>query len=189
MSLFQRSLAMGALFIASATPVLADDIEDTIKSALDAYRDGDAAYAADELSFALQLLKERQAGDLQSFLPAPRANWIRKNDEDAAAAIGFMGGTGAVAEYKSGSKRFTITLMMDSPMIAGMAAMISNPAVIASSGGKLVRVGREKFASMDGNVTGLVGNRVLIQAEGDDTDAIIDHLETMDLRGLSQFGF
>ncbi len=178
-----------ALMLVTAAPASSDEIEDTIEAALSAYRDGDATYAAEELTFALQLLKERQAGDLQSFLPEPQSNWIRRNDSDAATAIGFMGGTGAAAEYQKGSNRFTITLMMDSPMIAGMAAMISNPAVIASSGGRLVRVGREKFAAMDGSVTGLIGNRVLVQAEGDDTDAILKHLETMDLRGLSQFGF
>lgn len=179
---------LAATLIALAAPASADEVADTIQSALDAYNDGDIAYASEELTYALQLLKEIRAGDLQSFLPEALDGWTREIDADAAAGLAIMGGTGAAAEYSSGSDDFTITLMMDSPMIAGMAAMFTNPAIAASGGGKMIRVGREKFMSMDGTITGLIGNRVLIQAEGDDTDAIVAHLETMDLRALSQFG-
>ncbi|MDJ1006671.1 MAG: hypothetical protein QNJ13_02510 [Paracoccaceae bacterium] len=181
-------LFAAALLLATAVPAAADEVTDTIQSALDAYEEGDVAYAAEELTFALQLLKEMRAGDLMGFLPEPQDGWTRELDPDAAAALSMMGGTGAAAEYSSGSDDFTVTLMMDSPMIAGMAAMFTNPALITSGGGKMVRVGREKFVAMEGTISGLVGNRVLVQAEGDNTDAIVAHLETMDLRGLSQFG-
>jgi hypothetical protein len=184
---FSRLVAAAVVSLA-ALPASADEVTETIQSALEAYSDGDIAYATDELTFALQLLKEMRAGDLLGFLPEALDGWTREVDPDAAAALTMMGGTGAAAEYTSGSSDFTITLMMDSPMIAGMAAMFSNPAVLASGQGKMVRVGREKFVSMDGTISGLVGNRVLVQAEGDDTDAILAHLETMDLRALSQFG-
>lgn len=181
-------LAILAAMSFAALPVAADEVTDTIQSALDAYSEGDIAYAAEELTFALQLLKEMRAGDLMSFLPEPQDGWTREIDPDAAAAMSMMGGTGAAAEYSSGSDDFTITLLMDSPMIAGMAAMFSNPALVTAGQGKMVRVGREKFISMDGTISGLIGNRVLVQAEGDDTDAILSHLSTMDLRGLAQFG-
>jgi hypothetical protein len=185
----RSSCTLAAAFAAlAALPAAADDVTDTIHSALDAYNDGDIAYATEELNYALQLLKEMRAGDLQSFLPGPLDGWSREFDDDAAMALGMMGGTGASANYTSGGDDFSITLIMDSPMIAGMAAMFSNPAIAASSGGRMVRVGREKFIAMDGNVSALIGNRVLVQAEGDDTNAIIAHLETMDLRALSQFG-
>jgi len=188
MSLFPRAAPFAVLAILATAPAHADEVADTIRSALDAYEEGDVAYAAEELTFALQLLKEMRAGDLQAFLPEALDGWTRELDPDAAAGLAMMGGTGAAARYTGGSGDFQVTIMMDSPMIAGMAAMFTNPAVIASSGGRMVRVGREKFVSMDGNVTGLVGNRVLIQAEGDDEAAIIAHLETIDLRALSQFG-
>ena len=182
-----RLSILAAMFFA-ALPAAADEVSDTIQSALDAYSEGDLAYATEELTFALQLLKEMRAGDLMGFLPEAQEGWTRELDPDTAAALAMMGGTGAAAEYSSGSDDFTITLIMDSPMIAGMAAMFSNPALVTSGQGKLVRVGREKFISMDGTISGLIGNRVLVQAEGDDTDAILSHLGTMDLRGLSQFG-
>lgn len=183
-----KPLLAAALAAVVALPAAADEVTDTIQSALDAYNEGDVAYATEELNFALQLLKEIRAGDLQSFLPEAQDGWTREIDTDAGAALGIVGGTGASAEYVSGSDDFTITLMMDSPMIASMAAMFANPAMATASGGKMVRVGREKFISMDDSVTALIGNRVLVQAEGSDTDAIIAHLEAMDLRALGQFG-
>ena len=75
----------------------ADDVTDTIQSALDAYNEGDIAYATEELNFALQLLKEMRAGDLMSFLPEALDGWTREIDGDAAMALGMMGGTGASA--------------------------------------------------------------------------------------------
>lgn len=183
-----RRLFAAAAFAICALPAAADEVTETIQSALDAYNDGDLSYAAEELNFALQLLKEMRAGDLQAFLPEPMDGWTREIDADAAAAMGMMGGTGAVATYFRDGADFTITIVMDSPMVTGMAPLLSNPAIAASSGGKLVRVGREKFISMDGDLSGLIGNRVLIQADGDDMDAIVAHLETMDFRELAQFG-
>lgn len=182
-------LSFAAALVASfAAPVWADDVTETIQSALDAYNEGDIAYATEELNFALQLLKEMRADDLRSFLPEPLDGWTREIDADAAAAVGMMGGTGAVATYVSDDDNFTITIVMDSPMVTGMAPLLSNPAVAASSGARMVRVGREKFVSLDGDLNGLIGNRILVQADGDDTDAIVAHLETMDFRALSQFG-
>lgn len=181
------TLAAACLALA-ALPAAADEVSDTIQSALDAYTEGDVAYATEELNFALQLLKEMRAGDLQSFLPEPLDGWTREIDEGAAAGLAMMGGTGAAATYISGSDNFTISVLMDSPMVTGMAAMFSNPALAASGGGKMVRVGREKFVSMDGDLNGLIGNRVFVQADGDNTDAIVAHLETMDFRALAQFG-
>ena len=180
-------IAVAAL-AGGSSPAVADDVSDTIRSALDAYNDGDVAYATEELNFALQLLKEMRAGDLEAFLPEPLDGWTREIDAGAAAGLAMMGGTGAAATYISGADNFTISLLMDSPMVTGMAAMFSNPAIAASGGGKMVRVGREKFISMDGDLSGLIGNRVFVQADGQNTDAIVAHLETMDFGALSQFG-
>ncbi|MEO0692295.1 MAG: hypothetical protein AAFY90_05410, partial [Pseudomonadota bacterium] len=68
------------------------------------------------------------------------------------------------------------------------ACMLGNTAMVTASGGKMVRVGREKFMSQDEELTALIGNRVLVQASGENIDAIIEHLETMDFRELAGFG-
>jgi hypothetical protein len=75
--------------------------------------------------------------------------------------------------------------MADNPMIAAMGAMIANAAAM---GMKVERIGRQKFAIEDGTVQGLINNRILVKAEGDDTDQLLSVLGTMDFKALSNFG-
>ena len=99
--------------------------------------------------------------------------------------VAFGGGVGASAEYRNGSDDFTVTFMADSPMVASMAGMLANPALV---GGKMVRVGRQKFVQQQDQVMGLIANRILIQISGDNTDAIIAHLESVDFKAMAEFG-
>ncbi|MEZ5762377.1 MAG: hypothetical protein R3D87_14915 [Paracoccaceae bacterium] len=48
-------------------------------------------------------------------------------------------------------------------MVAALAGMIPNAAVM---GAKIERVGREKFMNQNGELTALIGNRVLVRASG-----------------------
>lgn len=185
-----RTATTAALLAAAlALPAAADDVTDAISNALAAYEEGDVQYAIEELTFAMQLLNEMKAADLVSFLPEPLDGWTREIDADMPAGLGMMGGgVGAAAEYSRGSDSFTISLMADNPMVAAMAGMLGNTALMTAGGGKMVRVGREKFVDQDGEITGLIGNRVLVQASGDDPDAMLAHLEEMDFRALAGFG-
>lgn len=175
-----------ATALAVATPVAADEITDTIQSALDAYKDGDTSYALEELNFAIQQLNALKKDSLVGFLPEPLDGWTREvDDQMAAGMMAFGGGVGASADYVSDSGNFTITYMADNPMVASMAGMLANPAL---TGGKMVRVGRQKFVSQDGQMMALIGNRVLVQVDGDDADAITAHLETVDFKAMAGFG-
>ncbi|MFY0692055.1 MAG: hypothetical protein JXR14_09075 [Paracoccaceae bacterium] len=172
----------------SALPAAADEVTEAISGAMTAYEEGDIAYATDELKFALQLLNEMKSETLVGFLPEALEGWTRELDEDMGAGMAMMGGgTGAAASYSNGAEEFRITLMADSPMVASMGSMLGNAAMMGA-GGKMVRVGREKFFSQDDQLMALIGNRVLVQAEGDDPDAMIAHLEAMDFRKLGNFG-
>lgn len=183
-----RRIILATTLSLLAVPAFADDVTETIESALQAYNDGDLAYAEEELGFALQLLKQMKAASLADLLPAALDGWTREIDEGAAAGFSMMGGSAASAEYSNGGERFTLTIMIDNPMIASMGAVVGNPALAAASGGKLMRVGREKFLAQDGQVMGLIDNRALIQVDGDATDAIVAHIETMDFAALGTFG-
>lgn len=182
-------LALAFAACLAAAPAAADEVTDAISNALDAYQQGDVAYAMDELTFALQLLNEMKAGTLTGFLPAPLDGWTREVSDDMSTGLGMAGGgVGAEATYEKGSDRFTIMLMADNPMVAAMAGMLGNAAMMTASGGRMVRVGREKFVQQDDQLMALIGNRVLVQAEGDDAEAMIAHLETIDFRALAAFG-
>ena len=182
-----RILASTALALTLALPVVADEVTDALQSALNAYEEGDIQYAMEELAFAQQLMQGMKAGSLAGFLPEGLDGWTREIDDEAGQGMAMLGGTAAAANYSNGSESFTITVMADSPMIAGMAGMFSNPMLMAAAGG-IVRVGREKFVDQDGEIVGLIGGRVLIQASGGPSDVMIDHLKEMDFRELSRFG-
>jgi hypothetical protein len=177
-----------ALAAMAATPLAADEITDALESARDAYEAGDIQYAIEELDFAKQRLAALKTDELAQFLPPAPEGWERRLDSEIGGAMAMMGGgSGAEAEYTpaGGGAGYTITMMADSPMIAAVAAMMSNAGMM---GVQVERVGRQKFIVQDGEVTGLVANRILIKAAGADPDTLFAALEQIDYRALGRFG-
>ncbi|RVT82644.1 hypothetical protein DXV76_15500 [Rhodobacteraceae bacterium CCMM004] len=182
-----RFALAAAVSLAAALPATADDVTDAIDSARAAYEEGDIQYALEELAFATQLMQAMKAGALSEFLPPAQDGWTRTLDEDEARSMAMLGGTAAIAEYANGSDSFTVQILADNPMVAGFAGIFGNSAMMATMG-KIERVGREKFLDQDGDLTGVVGNRILIQASGGPKEAMIAHLAEIDFRGLQGFG-
>lgn len=177
-----------ALCALMAGPAHADDIADTIRSALEAWEAGDRQYAMDELVAAQQMIQSLKADDLSGFLPAAPDGWTREVKTDMNAGLAMMGGgTGAEATYQGPDGSFRITLMADNPMVASMGAMLSNAQLMATMG-KVVRVGRVRFLQQDNTLQALIGNRVLVQAQDMALEAMLPLLETMDFAGLERFG-
>ena len=177
-------LALCLALTAQATA--ADEISDTLQSALDAYNEGDLKYALEELEYAKQQMLALKTDALGAFLPDPPEGWTREVNTEMNAGLGMMGGgIGAEAEYRGPDDSFTLTIMADNPMIAAMSAMIGNAAAF---GAKIERVGREKFMVKDGTVQALIDNRILVKAEGGDTQRMLDLLGGIDFRDLARFG-
>ena len=186
------AIAAAVTLAVSPLPALADSHEDeimaTLQSAMDAYGDGDIQYALEELAYAQQLLNGLVAEGLQGFLPAAMDGWTMTIDPDAAQGMGFIGGgTIARGEYCGASGCFTITLMADNPMVTSRGAMLGNAQMMAAMG-PIVRVNRQSFLNQDGDLSALIGNRILVQAEDGDTDIMVQHLEQMDFREMMMFG-
>lgn len=182
---FLSSIALAALCLAQ--PVSADEVEDTLNSAIDAYRDGDMQYALEELAYATSLLTAMKSDSLSAFLPQAPEGWTREVNAEMNAGMAMMGGgVGAEATYSNGQDSFKVTMMADNAMVAGLGSVLANATIIP--GIKLHRAGRQKFAEQDGELTGLIDNRVLIQANGASTDVMLDLLRTIDFRELGRFG-
>ncbi|NKX43324.1 hypothetical protein [Roseicyclus persicicus] len=177
-----------AATLALTAPAQADDITDALTAAIEAYEAGEIADALDELAYAQQLLQGLQAEGLTAYLPPAMDGWTREVSAEASAGAAFLGG-GIMAEatYTGPGDSFTITLMADNPMVAQMGAMLGNRAMMAMMG-EIVRVNRENFLNQDGDLTGLIGNRVLVQASGGDLDTMVAHLEQMEFGELERFG-
>lgn len=184
--LMQAFVAASAIAISTLQAAQADEVTDTLNSALAAYEEGDVQYALEELEYAKQLLSAMKTDALEAFLPEAPDGYTRTVSDDMSAGMAMMGGgTGTEATYSNGSDEFTITIMADSPMTAMMGGMISNGAAM---GLEIKRVGRQKFVVQDGDLMGLVGGRILVQASGADLDFLAGVLKGMDFRGLKNFG-
>ena len=179
------------LAIALASPVAADEFTDTLESALKAYEEGDIVGARQDLDYAGKLLASMKSESLAKLLPDAQPGWTREaGSEDDAAASGFMGmlggGTMASATYRKGAETLTITLVADSPMVSGLGAMISGMAGLA--GGKPLRIQRTEFSDKDGELQGLVADKVMVNVTGEapleDKKA---YLEAMDFKAIGAF--
>lgn len=168
--------------------VAADEVTDALTAAIEAYDAGEIGDALDEMAYAEQLLMGLQAEGLTAYLPEALDGWTREVSEDAGSALAVIGG-GIVAEasYSGPGERFSVTLMADNPMVAQMGAMLGNRAMMAMMG-EIMRVNRENFLYQDGSLTGLIGGRVLVQAEGGTPEDMTAHLEQMDFAALESFG-
>ncbi|MDF1856262.1 hypothetical protein [Pseudooceanicola sp.] len=179
-------VAATAMVLAGLSPVSADEVADTLQSALNAYNDGDLQYALEELEYAKQQMLAMKTNALGAFLPEAPEGWTREINNEMNAALGMMGGgVGAEAEYSGPGKKFKITILADNPMVAAMGAMINNANAM---GAKIERVGREKFMVKDDTAQGMIDNRILVKAEKGEMDQMLAVLGTMDFRGLGRFG-
>lgn len=181
---------LGAIVVAAlAAPALADDFEETLEAALEAYRAGDIAGAQDELDFARSMLGELKAQGLATFLPPAPEGWTREIADGAANPLAMLGGgTGVTAEYSGDTGALEITMMADSPMVAGLGAMFANPSLMAMQG-EVRRVGRQRYVvAGDGEITAMVANRILVQLSGDaPRETKIALFESIDFAGLGDF--
>lgn len=182
-----RATMFSLSLIALTHPSLADEVTDTLSSALQAYEDGDIDYAIEELEYARQLLKELASQALTGYLPDAPAGWTREiGEEGMNAGLALLGGgVGAEAVYTRGDDRVTLSIMADNPMVAGFAPMIAGAGLM---GMKMHRVGREKVFENDDQLIALVDNRILIQAEGAAPEVMLAVLEKIDFAALEGFG-
>ncbi|MCR8549080.1 hypothetical protein M4578_14675 [Salipiger sp. P9] len=170
-----------------AAPALADEITDTLQSAIEAYESGDVQYALEELDFARSKLLEMKTDALGAFLPEAPEGWTREVNDEANAAMTMMGGgVAAEADYVApGGESYRIQMFADNPIVASMSAMITNAGAM---GLKTDRIGRQKFAIQDDQTMGLIANRILIQVEGPDAETRKTLLEAMDFAAMASFG-
>ena len=189
---FASARFIGALPLAAALftgAARADEVTDTLQSAIESYEAGDVAYALEELTYAQQLMMAMKADGLAAFLPPAPDGWTMEANTDMNAAMAMMGGgTGAEGRYTNGTESFTITLTADSPMVGMFAGMFGNAAMLAAGGAKTIRVGRERFMDQDGQLTGLIENRILVQATGAPVEVMLPAIEAMDFAELGRFG-
>ncbi|MEO0760436.1 MAG: hypothetical protein AAFZ09_01290 [Pseudomonadota bacterium] len=174
----------------AALPAAADDVEDALAAALDAYRAGDVKRAAEEASFASGLLEQMKAASLSGLLPEPLDGWTAEDTSAEAQGMALLGG-GPVAgrRYTGPEGSVELMLMADSPLGASIAPMLANPAIVAATGGEIRRIaGQRAILTAEGDLMALIANRFLVQMGGSAPVAVKQqYFEAIDVEGLSAF--
>ena len=169
-------LSLVVVFVFSgSSPILADDVTDSISEALKQYNNGEFADAVQSLEYASQLIRQKKGGQLEAFLPEPIPGWKAEAAKSQALGSAMFGG-GVTAErcYVKDGSRVEVKIITDSPLMQAMMMMFSNPMVATADGGKLEKIGGEKAIvkysndNKDGSINMVIANRFLITVEGND---------------------
>lgn len=190
-----KATLLSLSILAWAGSLSADEIQAAIDEGIAAYENGKYSEAAGQFDLVSQLLREKSGGAIAEALPEPPEGWQLDGEADVEAlGAGFMGGMTSVSQaYADGSGSVTVRIVADSPMIAQMAMLFSNPAMVRQMGQKMVPMGDSRgiLASDNGSgtLTAVVANRYLVTIEGSgvgESDLVLfgDAVDTGKLAGL-----
>lgn len=224
MNFIHRTLAAGRpilavlvciLALSPATPLFADQVEDLIGGAGDAYRSGNLKQTLKMLSLAITDVQNQLSLTLAGFLPGEVEGWVR-GDPDVSEFIADTGGlvvfgnlfsAGVTYTRIEGSGQVTVTLT-NQPELTGIARanlqLLENPffreraAEEADETGEVVEActmealrGMKQWREAEGaGEIALFVGEVLLQAEGsglEQIDVLEAILGTADLQGLGAF--
>ncbi len=164
-------LLMGVLLAAPA--LAADNVPAQIDAARAAYQKNDLPRTARALEAALQDIHDRLGRSFADTMPPAPAGW--QADAPEIQGLGQVGGGLSVTRaYTKGEASLNASLFLDSPAVEAAAALLANPAATAAQPNmKRVKVGGEDAlvrydgTNKAGEVTIVLGNRVLLEIEGD----------------------
>ena len=171
--------------------VMADEITDILTETTQTYKSGDYAKVKEDLTYVLDLLRQKKGSTLKTMLPDALEGWKIETTKSNSGNAGMIGGvTSASRIYKKGSSKITINIITDSPLLQSIGMMISNP--MFSSGGKLKRINRQKAIieykenRKRGKLTMVVDKRFVINVEGKNIseEDLISYAKAIDVKKL-----
>jgi len=159
-----------------------DPVPGWIESARLAQARGDLAHAARDLEAALSDLQTRIGTALAAALPPSPADWQAEAAE-TQSLFSAGGGLSVSRAFSREDASINVLLILDSPAVAAAAAQFQ-PGAPLSANVRRTKVGGEEAllrwdaATHSGDVTVVLGGRVLLQVEGDGIAAADLLLET-----------
>ncbi len=192
--MISRAILLLIIVITSVSLTYADEVTDTIKDALQEYRSGKYKAATETLEYASQLILQKRAERLRSFLPSPLPGWTAEDATSRAvgsAVVGIKVGIYASRQYHKGSGSVTVTISTDLPML--QVQMMFNPLLGTSEKGRLKRIKGQKAVveynpeERSGKISVLTANWFLITVEGEGVSKAIleNYAKRIDYKGLN----
>ncbi|MDO8606514.1 MAG: hypothetical protein Q7R40_08265 [Phaeospirillum sp.] len=180
-----------AALLSVGSVLAADLVPARIEAARLAHAKGDWAKATAELEAAVAELHFRLGNGLGEFMPAPLTGW--RGDAVEIQGLASTGGGLAVSRaYGRDENSLNATLILDSPAVSAAAAQF---AVIALNQPniKRVKIGAEDAllrwdaVTRAGEITIVLGSRVLLQIEGDSlghSDLLVEAAKGWNIAGI-----
>jgi hypothetical protein len=175
--------------LVSTSVVFADEITEAIDQARKSYESGDLGGAKQSLDLASQLIGQKNAENLGALLPPALPGW--KAGEVQTTAIGILGfnASSASRTYTNPkNEEVDVNITGDSAIITQFASLLANPQIAGLSGGKIVRIGKERaFQDKNGDINMVVANKYLIAVKGSGpADAKLAYAQAIDLDKLTK---
>ena len=176
-----------------STTISADDITDTMEEAMSAYKKGDYVQTKEDLTYVMELLKQKKGETIQGFLPEPLDGWKAEKAKSENAGSGMLGGGSTTSRtYTKDKSKIVISVVTDSPLLQGLGSLLGNP--MFNSGGKLKRINREKATikynekNKSGDVTIMLNKRFLVTVEGSQVteDELIEYAKAIDFKKIKE---
>lgn len=171
--------------------VMADEITDVMTEASAAYKKGEYVQMKEDLTYVLELLRQKKSENLKIILPDALAGWSAEDAVSETAGTGMLGGGTTISRvYKRENSTVTISLITDSPLMQSIGMMLSNP--MFASGGKVKRINREKAMityqaqQKSGEITLAIDKRFIITTKGTGVteEELINYTKTIDFNRL-----
>ena len=160
-------------FVVAPAAHAQDEVLQSLTGARDAYAAKNYTQTATQLQNALQLVNEMIVDELKAFLPRPSGAWKAEEPQGSSAGMMFMAGLTVSRHYyqDNGEQRVDVEITVNSPLIATMRMMMTNPMMLAGQG-KLTTIKGiqciEKFeaGSQSGELNCLPGSSALVAVKG-----------------------
>ena len=167
-----RFLVIVAAIIVVATPVMADQVTDSIDKAKSLYEQGKYYKAVNELNFVVGLIQDKQVDKFKALLPAPPKGWTAEEAQGARAGGQLIGGGISVSliYHSSDGQEVKVEMITDSPLLSSVMMLLTNPLITSS--GRLVVINGEKGIEewnpqeRSGQLQIVLQNRMLITISG-----------------------
>ncbi|MCD6654133.1 MAG: hypothetical protein LT067_05140 [Sulfurovum sp.] len=190
---WKKAAAVCFLISAIACSAAADDVTDSIEEAVDAYKKGEYKKASEELTYALESINQKKGNSLKIYLPEPLEGWTADEATAQTANAAMLGGGTMLSRtYHKSESLITIEMVMDSPLMQGIAMMMANPMFRSSEIGELTRINKEKAMikydnkEKSGDITMIVANRIMVTVKGETVskEELIAYAKAIDLKKL-----
>ncbi|MBZ9612413.1 hypothetical protein [Rheinheimera maricola] len=141
MKMLQKTILTSLLCASLQLAASEGEIKEAISTATKHYQAGELSQAIAQLDYASTLIRQEKGEQVKKAFPDAPSGWQAEDaDSEVAGSAMFGGGITASRNYYNDQQRIEIQLMMDSPMLQAFSMMLSNPSMIAMSGGKLTKI-------------------------------------------------